>query len=500
MQIGDLLVASGLATIEQVECARERQKEQGGRLGDNLVEMGVITAEQLEGIIHSKPPAPKSIEDTKVTLGNLLKLLLKTVYASNIETPAQMEAATKLPGNIIMLLLDEAVDRKLAQVLGQSAERMGQSDMPSMSDTRYELSVEGRNLASELLQLNQYTGPAPVALADYTERILRQRITNERISKDMIEESFTNLVVDPDFVRRLGPAINSGRCILLYGPPGNGKTTVAEKVGRIFTDIIYIPYAVEVDGQIIKVFDPSIHDEVVPPSAARRRAISLKVDDVDRRWVPCKRPIIVAGGELTLDMLDLKFNSFAKFYEAPLHLKALGGTFIIDDFGRQIVKPEDLLNRWIVPLQSRVDYLKLHTGKSFQVPFDELVIFSTNLAPGDLMDPAFLRRIPYKLKTVGPSVSDYRAIFDKVAEAQGLEVSDDIFQFVLNELRANQKDLACYQPTFIIEQIVAACKYDGTSPKFSRDLVASALSNLYVKAEEDDAGGPTAASAARDAA
>ena len=484
MQIGDILLASGLATAEEIESAHRRQKEVGGRLGDNLVEMGVITAKQLESIIHSKPKAPKAIDETGISLGNLLTLLLKTVYTTNVETPVQMEGVTKLPVNILLKLLDEAVDRKLVQVLGQNPETMGNNAaMPSMSDTRYELSQEGRNLASELLQLNQYTGPAPVALEEYNERILRQRITNERVSQEMIDESFANIVVEPDFVRRLGPAVNSGRAILLYGPAGNGKTTVAEKVGRLFTDIVYIPYAVEIDGQILKVFDPSIHEEVAPPPSQKRN--SLVVDDLDRRWVPCKRPIIVAGGELTLEMLDLQFNSFAKFYEAPLHMKALGGTFIIDDFGRQIVSPEDLLNRWIVPLQSRVDYLKLHTGKSFSVPFDELVIFSTNLSPADLMDPAFLRRIPYKLQTLAPSIEAFRHIFEKVADAQGLELSDDIFQFVLNELRHHDKDLACYQPIFIVDQVIAACKYEGCTPTFNRDLVASAMTNLYVKEDED---------------
>ena len=198
--------------------------------------------------------------------------------------------------------------------------------------------------------------------------------------------------------------INSGRSILLYGPPGNGKTSVAEKIGSIFNDVIYIPYCFEVEGQIIKVFDPSIHKRA-SANAERRPAATLRREDFDRRWVACRRPFIVTGGELTLEMLDLSFNALAKFYEAPLHVKALGGTFVIDDFGRQLVSPEALLNRWIVPLESRVEYLKLHTGKSFSLPFDELVIFSTNLSPQDLMDPAFLRRIPYKLEIAAPDAA-----------------------------------------------------------------------------------------------
>ena len=223
-----------------------------------------------------------------------------------------------------------------------------------------------------------------------------------------MDKAFANLIVSEEFIHRVGPAINSGRSILLYGPPGNGKTSVAEQIGAIFKDTIYIPYCFEVEGQIIKVFDPGIHKRIERNTEGATRG-TLRREDFDQRWVPCRRPFIVTGGELTLEMLDLSFNALAKFYEAPLHIKALGGIFAIDDFGRQLVSPEALLNRWIVPLESRVEYLKLHTGKSFSVPFDELVVFSTNLAPRDLMDPAFLRRIPYKMEIAGPTPEEYPA-------------------------------------------------------------------------------------------
>ena len=240
-----------------------------------------------------------------------------------------------------------------------------------------------------------------MSLKDFQDRILRQRVTNELVTRQRLEEGFAGLVMTERFLSRLGPAINSGNAILIYGPAGNGKTTVAEIVGKIFQNVIYVPYCVDLDGEIMKVYDPAIHRKVAD-AGEQQGVASVRRSRVDMRWVACHRPMVITGGELTIEMLDLKYNPIAKFYEAPLHVKALNGTFLIDDFGRQRAKPEDILNRWIVPLNSRVDYLTLHTGKSVTIPFDEIVIFSTNMHPDDLMDPAFQRRISYKLETVAP--------------------------------------------------------------------------------------------------
>ena len=493
VRLGDILVASGLASETDIHEAVQHQKRHGGRLGDALISLGIVSERELESVLSAKPNAPRSIKETDISGSQLLKYMIKAIHVGGLETSSQVKDVLKLPSAIVNRLMDEAIERGFMTVLGSKAGG-------STREQRYVLSQAGQFWAKELLLESQYVGPAPVSLRSLQERISRQRITNEQVGRARMETMLSGLVISSDFVDRLGPAINSGRCILLYGPPGNGKTSIAERIGRMFTGVIYVPYCVEIDGQIMKLYDPSIHEAVDsseerPSLGIRQRVIE---EDFDQRWVPCRRPVVVVGGELTLDMLDLDFNSLAKYYEAPLHVKALGGTFIVDDFGRQFVKPTDMLNRWIVPLESRVDFLKLHTGKTFTIPFDELVIFSTNLAPRDLMDPAFLRRIPYKLKTIGPTLESFRTIFDGVSEERGLSLNDDIFQLVLHEIAERNGGLACYQPKFIAEQVLAACKYQGVEPAYRQDLVVDALSNLYVvdKEPEDPLAAATQAAAA----
>lgn len=475
MFIGDILLANRLVTEADIAAALERQKINGGRLGDNLVAMGALKSEDLETVMHGAPPAPRTLEETGLGLVDLLNMATKAIYSAGVETPSGIAEFLKLPHRIVQLVIVQAQERKLLTALGAAGASVS-------SELRYALSEKGKQWAQDALAQNQYVGPAPVSLAAFSERILRQRITNESVDKATINDKFGSLVIPEAFINQIGPAVNSGRSILLYGAPGNGKTSIAERIGGIFSDIIYIPYCFDVGGQIIKVFDPGIHKPAQTATNVTSRVSSLRREDFDRRWVACRRPFIVAGGELTLEMLDLSFNSQAKFYEAPLHVKALGGTFVIDDFGRQIVSPEALLNRWIVPLESRVEYLKLHTGKSFSLPFDELVIFSTNLAPVDLMDPAFLRRIPYKLEVPSPTPQEYRRIFKMVSKALGLEASDEIVDAVISELReSNDFPLAGFQPKFIVDQVRSACKFECIPAKFRPELIKMALANLYTK-------------------
>ncbi len=486
MFIGDLLIAHGLVTPADVAAALEHQKLQGGRLGDVLISLGKLTSVDLEAVLQAAPPEPTSIAETGLAAADLMNLMLKAMYTGGGETASAIADIIKLPQRIVQLLMEQAQERKLLDVLGAAGIR-------AMSEFRYMLTERGKLWAADALNQNQYIGPAPVSLNAYRERINRQAITNERVDRAAIDRVFAGLAISSTFIQQIGPAINSGRAILLYGPPGNGKTTVAERVGEVFRDVVYIPHCFEVEGQIIKVFDPGVHRTFQQKPGQTLKGTAVRREDFDARWVPCRRPFIVAGGELTLEMLDLSFNPLAKFYEAPLHVKALGGIFMIDDFGRQIVSPEALLNRWIVPLERRVDYLKLHTGKSFSLPFDELVIFSTNLSPQDLMDPAFLRRIPYKLPIGAPSVAEYRQIFHTLSKAAGLAVSDEIIDIIITTLRdRGGMPLASYQPKFIVDQVRAACKFAGIPPQFRPELLTMALGNLSIVDETANAA-PTSA-------
>jgi hypothetical protein len=448
VRLGDILVARGLVSEADVQRAVEYQTKSGGRLGDILVAMRAISQETIEAVLHDAPEAPKKIEATGVDGVELMKLMIKDMYVASRELLTHLAEDLGLTVQVVRELTQMAVDRKLIEAMGTNGK--------AVMELRYSLTETGRRWATEALEQCRYVGVAPVPIEEFQDRVVSQKITNERIGKEELSKQFGDLVVSDIFLRRIGPAVNSGRALLLYGPPGNGKTSIAERMSRIYADIIYIPHAIEVDGQIIKIYDPSIHKEV-KSSHSDDGNNAIRKEALDRRYMACKRPIIITGGELTLEMLDLRYDESAKYYEAPLHMKALGGTFIIDDFGRQLVKPEQLLNRWIVPLESRVDFLKLHTGKTFSIPFDEIVVFSTNLEPNDLMDPAFLRRIPYKLEIKAPSREEYRRIFRLIATQRGVEMPDDVATLVIEELQtSNGFQLACYQPRFVVDQVIAA--------------------------------------------
>ncbi len=475
-------------TPEQVAQAVQITNERGGRLGDHLVAMGVLEQRQLDAFIHRIPGEPRDLASTRIDENDLLSLLIKLIFIGRLNTVRQYVDAIKLPLHIVNELTAMAVDRRLIHALGTR-----ESD--SMLDMSYALTDEGRRFASDAMERSGYVGPAPVTIEEFNDQVSLQKPGNERVSMDQMRKGLGEFTIDESLLEQAGPALNSGRAILLYGPPGNGKTTVALSFANVFHDVIYLPYAIIIEGQIIRFFDPAIHIAVTPVDDAPEEAESfIRRDTHDMRWVPCKRPFIVVGGELTLDMLDLRYDPTGHFYEAPLHMKALGGCFLIDDFGRQIVSPTNLLNRWIVPLESRIDFLKLHTGKSFSIPFEELIIFSTNLEPEDLMDPAFLRRLPYKIEVGSPSLERYREIFTRESARQHLEMRDEIFDFIVRKLRDEKHlELAAYQPRFIVDQVVATCRFMGETPQFKKRYVEYAINNLRVKSAGDGNGAQTSA-------
>ena len=439
-----------------------------------------MNSEETQSLMCERPPPPRSIKATGLALNSLIGLVVKTMYVRGLETSSQLAEALKLNTAILNSLMEEVKDRSLIENLGLAGDSQH-------SEFRFSLLSKGREWAIEAMGLSQYIGPAPVVLEDYYAQIERQRIRLESIDRDSLIEGLSGLVVPDRLVRRIGPAINSERSLLLYGPPGNGKTTIAEVIGGIFKQIIHVPYCLDVDGSIIKMYDTTLHkavDDVSHPEQTLAKSANLRIDTIDRRWVACKRPVILTGGELTLEMLDLSYNPHSRYYEAPLHLKAIGGTFIVDDLGRQLVRPEDLLNRWITPMEKRIDFLTLNTGKTFSIPFDELLVFSTNLMPEDIMDPAFLRRIPYKVELNAPSIENYRKLFQNLCAQYDLPYDDAVPDLVAQELQATfDQPLSYFQPKFVVEQCVAACKYMGEPLRMDRDLLFDAMENLSAKSE-----------------
>jgi len=477
IQLSDLLIGAHLVTAEQVAEALSHQGQYGGRLGDRLVAIGALTQEALDAFLHRMPTEPANIAATKIHESELLTLLIKLIYTGRLETVRQFSDAIKLPYHIVLEMIPKAIDRQFLRALGMR-------ETENLIDMSYALTEEGRRWAQDALQQSRYAGPAPVTLDEFTEMIGRQKLTNETVTYPRIREALGSLVFDVSMIEKSGPALNAGRSMLLYGPPGNGKTSVALCFASVFDDVIYVPYSVMIEGQIMRVYDASVHSMLQQPPVVEEEEnlfSFIRQEEYDTRWVPCRRPFVIAGGELTLEMLDLRYDPVANFYEAPLHVKALGGCFIIDDFGRQLVTPAHLLNRWIVPLESRVDYLKLHTGKSFTVPFEELVIFSTNIDPEDLMDPAFLRRLPYKIEVGAPSLELYRRIFDQECARGGLELSDSTFDFIVQKITEEKGlELAAFQPKFITDQILATCRFMDQPPHFEPRFIDYAIDNLRV--------------------
>jgi predicted ATPase with chaperone activity len=317
-----------------------------------------------------------------------------------------------------------------------------------------------------------------VPLESYVAAMKSLASTRGFIDRQRLRDGFAHLVISEHIFEQLGPAVNANKAVFLYGSPGNGKTVIGEGLGRAIGGDMYMPYALDVDGYVVTMYDPITHDSLETESAP---SSIIAEAQRDRRWVRIRRPVVIVGGELTLDMLDLTFNRVSKFYEAPLQLKANGGVFLVDDFGRQRMRPEDLLNRWIVPLESRVDYLTLHTGKKFQIPFDVLTVFATNLDPLSLADEAFLRRIPYKIEIEDPTLQQFARIFETICDRRELKFHPVMVSYLhRRHYRPNSRPLRACQPRDLIEQVTALCHYRGEEPRVTRELLDAACAAYFV--------------------
>jgi predicted ATPase with chaperone activity len=330
-------------------------------------------------------------------------------------------------------------------------------------------------------------GPAPVPLAQYRERMAIQSIQHAHVTQDVLREGLSHLVLEDGIFDMLGPAVNSSKSIFLYGHPGNGKTAIAEAISQMLGGTIFVPHAVEVEGQIMTVFDP-VHHEVVEESAPQpgTEGIWLRNESYDRRYAHCRRPIVITGGELTLNELDLQYDPFTKLYQAPFQVKANGGVLIVDDFGRQRVPPRDLLNRWIVPLEKRMDYLTMHTGGKFPIPFDCLLIFATNLDPAELVEEAFLRRIHYKIPVNDPTRKEYAQIFQRVCDAEGIGFTPEaLLQIDRDWYKAMRIPPRACHPRDILAHVSDIAKYQNVPPRLSTDLVDRACRSYFLSNEQD---------------
>lgn len=435
----------------------------------------LTTQTQDDDIVANYPRAPKSIEEAGLNKSFLINLLLKFMYQSGYETEADLVNVLKLPLHIVSSLFEEVRHRELVEGLGV----LRPSDY---SGIRYRLTSKGRDWAVDALSQSRYVGPAPVILDDYRAQIERQSITHERIGDEQLSSALRDLIIPDELRMELGAAVNSGKSLLIYGPSGNGKTSIAEAIGNALRSTIFVPYSVIVGGEVVVIYDEGIHQPPIEQGTwnPQRDNLNIPTDlrDFDQRWVACRRPVVLTGGELTLQMLDLIFTD-SLFYEAPLHVKAMNGVFIIDDFGRQFVSPNDLLNRWIVPLERHIDFLTLRTGKKFSLPFDEFVVFATNIAPRELMDPAQLRRIPFKMEIEPPTYENYERVFRGVCEKYNLKMPENLIAHLKTTYyEKDGKQIAYYHPKFIVEHVLAYCRYREQEPVLNEETLKSALPHL----------------------
>ena len=431
---------------------------------------------QVSGVMA--PPRPKTLAEMQLPLPMMRDILVKTMFRMNLSEARALARVVCLPINITQELIDMARSQLLIEAMGSL------SASNSSGEMGYQLTDAGRTRANEALKQSEYFGAMPVPLDTYREQIKRQSIRNIQLTRKQLTDAMGHLILPPALIGNLGPAVSSGRSVLMYGPPGNGKSSISNGIRDALGDKIYVPRAVEYSGQVITVYDPIVHSEAEQeeqdPNSLRRTTGMF-----DTRYVRCERPTVITGGELSLEMLDLVYNPVARTYQAPLQMKSTGGVFIVDDLGRQADPPQALVNRWIVPLEESKDILALQSGEKFEVPFDTLVIFSTNFHPNAIFDQAALRRIFYKIKIDGPSQSDFLKIFSLIAKKKQMPLDEATLVHLLQNLYPTiDNKYANYQPVFLIDQIISICEFEGIPYQMTPELMDRAWANMFVKEEE----------------
>lgn len=441
--------------------------------------MATISAVENTGDKTASPavhvlPQPRTVEETGLSFLYLTELTTKILFLRGRISLAELSSHIKLP----IVVLESVLDFMRAEHL---CELVSRGD--SSATTFFQLSDTGRMRAGDFLRRCQYAGAAPVSLNDYAAQIHRQSIRQVRYTRDIITTGFQGFVINNAVLDQLGAAMNSGRAIIIYGPAGSGKTYIAENLTRLLSDVVAIPYALLVDNEVIQLYDPHIH-QLVPQAKESNGSLARKPGS-DARWLVCRRPVVITGGELTLETLDLDFDDSTRYYQAPPHVKANNGLFVVDDLGRQKVSPQDLMNRWIVPLDRGRDYLTLHTGYKFQIPFDVIVVFSSNHDPATMADEAFLRRLGYKIHIGALNRDQYRTVFQQVCRNMAIPYSEQVFEYLLNERHSKEGRalLACY-PRDLLGQIRDLAVYESQAPELTKEALDWAWNNYFTPSQQ----------------
>jgi hypothetical protein len=423
------------------------------------------------------PPSPKTLADTGLSVVTMRDILLKSMFRTNQDQVTNLSKIISLSVPLTQELVDLARSQKLVTATGTMHATAG-------NEMGYELTDAGKARALDALSQSEYYGAMPVPLEQYKIQIKRQSVRDIKLSRDQLMSGMGHLILPPDLIDNLGPSVTSGRSILLYGPPGNGKSSISHGIRAALGDKVFVPRAIEYSGQIITVYDPIVHSAaeaaVDDPNSLRRTS-----NRFDNRYVYCERPSVITGGELSLDMLDLNYNPTSRTYQAPLQLKATGGIFIIDDLGRQAEPPQKIVNRWIVPLEEARDILTLQSGEKFTVPFDTLVIFSTNFHPNQIFDGAALRRIFFKIKIDGPSQENFLKIFAMVARKKKMPLDETALMHLMKvKFPTIENNYANYMPVFLIDQMIAVCEFENIPYQMTPELIDRAWGNMFVRQEE----------------